>query len=249
MTLAAGRLGVDTAGMNSRDLPKLCLHACLLLALALPLQARMEHATTMGGDRFLDPEKIVVDNLVPGYPKADSQAQAEDMAVLLWLQHTRSPADMAKAQQLSNLGLDAFRDIIGDSLAEFNEDALKAMFGDVTNSLSQIIYPAKDAYNRRRPYAVNLQLEPCVELEESRSYPSGHSMAGMVFAMLLADLMPEHREALMQRGHDIGYYRAVGGVHYPTDILAGQRLGTACAEQILGGSAWQSWKQYTAKRK
>ncbi|MEM9227007.1 MAG: phosphatase PAP2 family protein, partial [Verrucomicrobiota bacterium] len=103
-------------------------------------------------------------------------------------------------------------------------------------------------YGRPRPYAANLQVQPCVPLEESTSYPSGHAFAGLCFALLLADIFPEQREALIERGMQIGYDRVVGGVHYPSDVLAGQRLAMACAQVILDSKKWQYWKESAQRR-
>jgi acid phosphatase (class A) len=67
----------------------------------------------------------------------------------------------------------------------------------------------------------------------SFSYPSGHATRGTLLARILAELAPERREALLRVGHQIGYDRVVGGVHYPSDVLAGDRLGDAVADALL----------------
>ena len=61
--------------------------------------------------------------------------------------------------------------------------------------------------------------------ETSAAYPSGHATHGMVYAMILAEIAPEQRPALLQRGREIGWNRVIAGVHYPSDIAAGRVLG------------------------
>jgi acid phosphatase (class A) len=72
-----------------------------------------------------------------------------------------------------------------------------------------------------------------VEREESFSYPSGHATRGVLAARVLAELAPARRAELLRLGEQVGYDRVVGGVHYPSDVLAGQRLGAALADELL----------------
>lgn len=60
----------------------------------------------------------------------------------------------------------------------------------------------------------------------SPSYPSGHATVGAMMAILLAQMVPEHRAALFVRGWDYGQARIVSGVHFPSDVEAGRVLGT-----------------------
>ena len=71
------------------------------------------------------------------------------------------------------------------------------------------------------------------------SYPSGHSTRGTLFALLLAELFPDRREAILAKGRDSGWLRVQGGVHYPTDIYAGRVLGQALARKFLSSPAFQ----------
>ena len=63
----------------------------------------------------------------------------------------------------------------------------------------------------------------------SPSYPSGHATVGALMAILLADLVPERREALFARGWEYGDARVISGVHYPSDVEAGRMLGSLLA--------------------
>jgi acid phosphatase (class A) len=61
-----------------------------------------------------------------------------------------------------------------------------------------------------------------------------------VFAALLAELIPEKREALLEKGREIGWLRVIGGVHFPSDVFAGRVLGQALAREFLRSEKFQA---------
>jgi acid phosphatase (class A) len=71
---------------------------------------------------------------------------------------------------------------------------------------------------------------PCTasvaETSYSPSYPSGHATVGAMMAILLAQMVPERRDALFALGWEYGEARVISGVHYPSDVEAGRILGT-----------------------
>lgn len=67
---------------------------------------------------------------------------------------------------------------------------------------------------------------PAADASYSPSYPSGHAMVGATMAILLARMVPEHRDALFLMGWEYGEARVISGVHYPSDVEAGRILGT-----------------------
>jgi len=65
---------------------------------------------------------------------------------------------------------------------------------------------------------------PAANPTYSPSYPSGHAMVGAMMAIILADMVPERRTALFERGWDLGEARVISGVHFPSDVAAGRTL-------------------------
>jgi acid phosphatase (class A) len=92
---------------------------------------------------------------------------------------------------------------------------------------------AKLYYHRPRPYELHADINPCISKENSKSFPSGHATLARLYAQLLAKYYPEKRNELIERANAIALNRVIGGVHNPTDIEAGKKLGDALAEKIL----------------
>ena len=58
-------------------------------------------------------------------------------------------------------------------------------------------------------------------------------------ALLLAELFPERKEAILAIGRNIGWDRVLIGKHFPTDIYAGRMLGQAIVRELLANPAFQ----------
>ena len=71
------------------------------------------------------------------------------------------------------------------------------------------------------------------------SYPSGHSAFGMSCAILLAEMVPEQREALFRRGRQYGESRLIVGAHFPSDIESGRVLATVAAAAMQQNAAFR----------
>ncbi|MBS0505250.1 MAG: phosphatase PAP2 family protein [Proteobacteria bacterium] len=103
---------------------------------------------------------------------------------------------------------------------------------------------------RLRPYAetrlaaLASEIRPCFEAflppDGSGSYPSGHAARGYAAALLLADVMPAKREALLARGALYGDSRVICGVHHPVDVERGRAIGRQVYEATAKEPAYQA---------
>ena len=107
----------------------------------------------------------------------------------------------------------------------------------------------KDRVQRPRPFVSHPEIHGCLPPESGRSFPSGPTAFFRSAAVLLVDLVPERRERLLAVGLLGGTSRTVCGLHYPSDVEAGQRLADAAALQILNSLQWQRFKQNPAVQK
>jgi len=101
-----------------------------------------------------------------------------------------------------------------------------------------------------RPFVVHKETT-CAPQDEPRlvkdgSYPSGHSALGWGWALVLAELMPERTDALIQRGHAFGQSRVVCGVHWQSDVDAGRVMGAAAVARLHADPVFQAQMQAAA---
>lgn len=82
----------------------------------------------------------------------------------------------------------------------------------------------KNLIRRERP-CKTLACQPKIEPSDRFSFPSGHSAAAFVFAVLVAQVYPLFAGLGYAIAMLIGIARIFLGVHYPTDIVAGMVLG------------------------
>lgn len=102
--------------------------------------------------------------------------------------------------------------------------------------------PPKKFFNRTRPLMDN-NLPVCVPRGEwmkgNASYPSGHSMTGWAWGLVLSEISPDHAGPLMEAGAAIGDSRWICGVHYRSDVEAGRKLGAAMVARLHAEPAFQ----------
>ena len=95
-----------------------------------------------------------------------------------------------------------------------------------------IIYALKYHYNRPRPYQVAKALDlkfynQPLETAKTPSYPSGHSIQGILTAKYLAANYPKYATELMNIGDNISKSRLAANVHFPSDSIFGERIALA----------------------
>jgi acid phosphatase (class A) len=177
--------------------------------------------------------------LLPPPPAANSAEQAADLAETYAVFSSRTPEERAAFEAESNFTIFTFAPAIGPWFQAGKFPQTEALFRVVDKEAKRAYDVGKDYWRRPRPYTVDPRFTH-VKPEKSFSYPSGHSTRGTVEALVLAELFPDKRDAILQIGRGIGWHRVVGGVHYPSDVYAGRVLGQALAEAILRDPAFQA---------
>ena len=97
-------------------------------------------------------------------------------------------------------------------------------------------YKAKNNYQRPRPFMVNGK-SICTPDEEEMlrgdgSYPSGHTAAGWAWALILSEIAPERRDAILARGVEYGKSRYMCNVHWLSDVQASQVIASGTVAQL-----------------
>jgi len=113
---------------------------------------------------------------------------------------------------------------------ENNVEYPKELVENLIKSASGIILDLKYHYNRPRPFQLashyNIKLgEKVLESMKSPSYPSGHSIQGILIGKVLQTKLPINTDAFLEAGKRISYSRNLGRAHYPSDSKLGEEIG------------------------
>lgn len=187
--------------------------------------------------RYVPVGSVDVAELVPPPPTIGSPAFQEQMKIVMWLQRTRTPAQVEFVRK--TLNVERFAPILGPLLFEVDGIELKHTIDAVIDEVRVEYDAIKAEYDVPRPFVVNDAVNPVGDARPVASYPSGHAIRAIVYARLLAEVFPERQTELMDLAYRVGYGRVVAGVHYPMDVLTGQRLGHAFAEVVVAQPAFK----------
>jgi acid phosphatase (class A) len=76
--------------------------------------------------------------------------------------------------------------------------------------------------------------------EDMPSYPSGHATYGMAIGLILAEMLPEKRDDIFRRIEGFGQSRLVAGVHFRSDVYAGEVADGAIAASLFDNGEFRS---------
>ena len=205
----------------------------LLLSVTLPLATLpIAKGQAEPGPSFrtgaVDPLK-----LLPAPSLLGTEEMKAELELVLRVQENRTPQEIERVRSEAEFRLPAFQRVLGSWLTAENCPKLDALFVRLEKEGKKYTGPAKKYFNRPRPFNADDRVKPLLT-EDGNGYPSGHSMRGILFATILAELAPDKKDALLARGREIGWGRVIAGVHFPSDVAAGRTLGQALAQELLG---------------
>ena len=230
---------------------------CLMFTVALVAPASAQQAPGAGPASALPRPRAegylgaarVPDHRVflPPPPAVDSPAGVADLTIF---HETRALEGKPRWQLAASDDRIGQRKILGDfgcaagvDLAAVEVPALARTLARANADLLVMVGAAKDHYKRPRPF-VNEQGPICVEVSPafaaSGSYPSGHSAAAWLYALLLAELEPDNAAAIVARGRAFGESRVVCGVHYASDVEGGRITTTALVAALHSNSEFEA---------
>jgi acid phosphatase (class A) len=211
----------------------------LLLVLLPLLGAPAWTAPARADDSYLAAGQIDLMRLLPPPPAEGSAQAAAEMAEVVALEATRTPARAAQAlADVPEGAPDMFGAVLGPALTAERLPRLAALFERLGETENAATAPVKRAYARLRPYQANPALHPAAPPSRSGSFPSGHATRSRLGAIVLAAMLPERRDALFARAADYAESRVIAGVHFRSDILGGMNAGTAIAAVLFNDPAF-----------
>ena len=191
---------------------------------------------------ILDPAEINAAQLLPPPPESGSERAKAEVAELHAVAAASSPALVEAARRDDG---DEKPDLFNAALG-FDITALPAasrMLSDIAREEEADSKPAKTFFHRNRPWIVDSAIKTCVPVKPgpaATSYPSGHTTLAFSMGVVLATLMPEKAQAILARAEEFGEHRLVCGMHFRSDIVAGQQFGTILALRLMEKPAFKA---------
>jgi acid phosphatase (class A) len=193
-----------------------------LVVLFLPLGA-------FGQSEFFDARNFDYRSVLPPCPTSPDQ-NAQELAQIKAWQAVATPEDQKRAQSELHLNLGWFNDVLGFDVRQLPKT--KALLDEVSREVAIVDTRAKDDYHRARP--------PTAGDASGPGYPSHHATISTAWALVLGEILPDQRNALVARALQIGEDRLVLGMHYPSDVMAGRILGAAVVKKMKESADFQA---------
>ncbi|HTA17198.1 MAG TPA: phosphatase PAP2 family protein [bacterium] len=213
----------------------LSLLVCGLFLQAAPLSAHHHH--NHDDEAVLNPYpiggQVDLTRLLAPPPAPDSAQTKMEIDELLKIQASRTDAQAAAAIADHDYSVFRFADVMGPAFNPGNLPLTAAFFARVIDTGKSIVEPAKAFWNRERPFTVDSRIMPVMKDAKSPSYPSGHSTAGNLMAIVLANMVPEKSPAIFARGWIFAQNRLIAGEHFPSDIQAGRISAAVIASHLF----------------
>ncbi len=208
-----------------------CLFAGLLL---LAPGATALGARAAAPPPYLTAADVDLTMLLPLPPAPGSALQGAEVQAVLDVQAAASRDRIAQAVvDAKETVFVMFGDILGPRVTPESAPKTTAMFSRIGESEDATVDPAKPFFGRVRPFLADPRIKALVPPSSSGSWPSGHTTRVTMMAAVLANMLPEQRGPIWARAADYAQSRVIGGMHFPSDLQAGQRAGTAMAQALF----------------
>ena len=182
--------------------------------------------------------------LLPPYPALDSKQDKIDVATFRQMQVSDTSARWKLAEADDQMIYTRFSGALGVDLDATKLPIVIHLLNRLERDVLDTAFDAKSYFDRPRPFQrfavahvcgteAPLSPEPSPKGgSAASSYPSGHAAFGWGLALTLAEVAPDHAQAILFRGREYGESRVICAVHYPSDVAAGEIVATAVVERL-----------------
>ncbi len=215
-------------------------------AAAQQLEATPRPAGEAKPPRYLGTDQVDFARILAAPPAAGSAWDDADVALSRRLQRV-SAARYASAVLDDGQLYARFDEAYGRPIRRETQPALVGLLNRTIRDISAVTFAAKARFQRPRPYQRFRMARVCGEAKPPEpernptmgsSYPSGHSAYGWATAMVLSRVSPGRTGAVMARAADYAESRVICGVHFPSDVAAGQMVAAAVLARLDGDPAF-----------
>jgi acid phosphatase (class A) len=174
-------------------------------------------------------------------PAKDSAAYKRDFRKLHDYNDSRNDEDcrLARTQRFPT-----FKALFGKSsklLTDEEIERVEPLLERVFKFSERVADYFKGKFERPRPFTTDPELEPCVTKPEgAKSYPSSHAAVARTGACVLAMIFTDRTTEIMKYGTYLGELRIIVGVHHPSDVAAGQKLGDDICQRLKSEESFMS---------
>ncbi len=195
-----------------------------VLALVLPWLDAGATSEAAGATYALPPLEYFINKLPPP-PRPGSYTDRMDLSDAVARQQGVTAASLASIQHTYLFDVFTFADVLGPEFTPERYPKTAAFFAKITTTTNAVVGGLKQHYQRLRPFAGHPdQIRLLVKNEPGYSYPSGHTTRSRLDALVMAEILPGQRAALVHAAEQVGLDRILAGEHYQSDLEAGRRL-------------------------
>lgn len=178
--------------------------------------------------------------LLPEPPAAHSPYSDGELQIILAAQADASEESRKRAIAEDAMKVSIFAETLEPSFKLAEKPKTAALIKQIERDSAVITSSAKKIWNRARPFVQDPNIKPLIaEPPTSGSYPSGHTTRAAIWSETLVLLAPEKADAIRARARLIGLDRIILGVHFPSDVAAGNALGKAIVEKMKESAEFQ----------
>ena len=208
------------------------------LGLAMPASAQQRPYLLWLDGAKLDIAKII--GLPPAQNSPEGKAEFEQVQQI---SANRTPEREKAAIADQRLALVNFLNGMDTGYVDNTHREVRLLFREAQVELGILLKSVHRLTSRQRPFQLwaKVRVKPCPGARpEGTSFPSGHAATAALYAELLKTAAPELGDKLEARVKSYGESRLICGFHYPSDLVAGDKVGRAVAKALLADRAFKA---------
>jgi membrane-associated phospholipid phosphatase len=100
------------------------------------------------------------------------------------------------------------------------------------------VFDSKYTYQYKRPFMFDPTIKTIMPTPNHPSYPAGHATISWAAATVLSSYLPDNKQEWERQAKEASDSRTIGGIHFPSDNVAGTTMGTS-----IGNEALKKWEK------